>query len=700
MDYTLSVGSIIVDHKNYKNYRVVAVSESFTTLCEMNTTKFTLLRMEVAMLLGLIHDGNLSIERDDEIVFNEGNLIDELRTKYLIRKSMMHEVLNTYGPDYMELCSKKTKPELEAILLKYNISKNTFWRLCNAYFQSGLRNSALVDLRHFGNTKGKTYNYETKTGRPTEYLSNTGIVITNEVQGYFEEALKDYKSGRYVSIKDAFDRMNLLHFTKTELSDGELKTTLLPASERPTITQFRYFVNKHLNNQEKDLIKTSAMEQRNNKRLLLSDSLYGVKGPGDLVEIDACEADISLVSVLDPTKTVGRPIVYFMIDVYSRIILAASVAFDNNSMLGLSNLFLNLADDKQEYCARYGIRYDNPMIWPSNIIPNRVRVDRGAEFKSKEFERICNELGIERTLVLPGSGSLKGVVEQSFRQLHNNQNVHLENHGLIQKRHGSNHHQTATLNIEEYTQMVIGFVLAHNQKCLETYHMDKNMIEQGIKPIPALLWQYGIKNCYTPRSIPAKEQYLFNLMTPINARITRKGILYKELWYSNNNDNFLRLEMFNAGSKFLPFDARMDMRDVGSIYYIRDNRLMRADLNAAIRGNADYIGFTMKQYEDYLRKKKELLAEGKTHNEELSAFTYALNNNIVEAADKQALPDAKNMRPVREIEKQAKSKSNNIAQRLDLPPAQPTLASITPPVEKETKEIDTYSSWEEALEDW
>ena len=50
---------------------------------------------------------------------------------------------------------------------------------------------------------------------------------------------------------------------------------------------------------EIDLIKTSAIEQKNNKRILESDSLYGVLGPGDMVEIDACEADISLVSAID-----------------------------------------------------------------------------------------------------------------------------------------------------------------------------------------------------------------------------------------------------------------------------------------------------------------------------------------------------------------------------------------------------------------
>lgn len=96
--------------------------------------------------------------------------------------------------------------------------------------------------------------------------------------------------------------------------------------------------------------------------------------------------------------------------------------------------------------------FDNPAMWQSNIIPRRLRVDRGSEFKSKEFNRICNELGIEKQIVPGASGSLKGIVEQSFHQMHSKQNPHLENYGLIEKRYDSNHHKEATLNIKQYTK--------------------------------------------------------------------------------------------------------------------------------------------------------------------------------------------------------------------------------------------------------
>jgi hypothetical protein len=255
------------------------------------------------------------------------------------------------------------------------------------------------------------------------------------------------------------------------------------------------------------------------------------------------------------------------------------------------------------------------------------------------------------------------------------------------------------LNIEEYTKMVIGFVLTHNQQCLANFPLTKDMIIKKVQPIPVLLWKYGINNGFVPRPIPSLEQYLFNLMIPITAKVSRKGIGYKDLWYLNPDDRQLSREMFNSGNKRVSFEARMDLRDVGAIYYIRDHKLMTAKLNPLIQGNAEYAGLTMKQYEDYRKGKKELLAVGKTNNEELSAFNYAMNNAIVEEAIKPMLPDSKNMRPAREIEKQAKSQSNKISKRLKMAPKEPVIEAPAEPV-KPKNVIDTYSSWEEALEDF
>ncbi len=105
-------------------------------------------------------------------------------------------------------------------------------------------------------------------------------MITDEIKGYFNEALKEYKSGRQKNLRACYDKMNALHFTKTELCNGVPTLVLLSEAERPTMRQFYYYANKQLTEQEKDVIKTSMQEQRNNKRLITSDSMFEVFGPG------------------------------------------------------------------------------------------------------------------------------------------------------------------------------------------------------------------------------------------------------------------------------------------------------------------------------------------------------------------------------------------------------------------------------------
>lgn len=695
---SITTGNIVTDKEADTRYRIIYVSVNDIVLCEMDTTKFVLVSLSYMQMVELLQEHSFAISEDKGIVFDENRLSESVKTKYIRNRDMMNEVIAAYGPTFLELSGKKPKKQLYEILEKYNYSSSTFWRLCVKFFQSGMKSYSLLDGKTWSNVKGKELKRTAKSGKRSEYV-DSGIVVNDEVREHFEDAINNYKKGRNKSFRSAFDWMNYKYYSETKIVNGATTVGLMPESQRPTYNQFYYYCHKHITEQEMDLIKTSAAEQRNNKRLITSDSLHGVLGPGDMVEIDACEADVSLVSTADSNKTIGRPVVYFMIDVYTRAIIAMSVAFDNNSILGVTNLFLNLADNKKEYCSRYGMGFDDDAIWPSNIKPRRIRVDRGSEFKSKEFRRICNELGIELQIVSGASGSLKGVVEQSFHQMHSRQNEHLEDNGLIEKRYDSNHHREATLNIEQYTKMVINFVLMHNQQYDKNYPLTREMMDKKIQPIPAILWEYGA-NKIEPSRIPDKDQYLYTLMTPVNAKLSRRGISYNGLWYLSKDDKQLSKEMFRAGTKKVPFEVRMDKRSVGAVYYIRNGKLIKAPLNEMITGNIDYADLTEKEWNDYRKGKHQLDANGRIQNEDISAFNYSVNQEIVASAQKDTYSDKKNMRVTRELEKQKVSHDNNIEQRL-----QNEQTKILPekdvekiPVKEKTNQKKKPKSFQEAIE--
>lgn len=121
--------------------------------------------------------------------------------------------------------------------------------------------------------------------------------------------------------------------------------------------------------------------------------------------------------------------------------------------------------------------------------------------------------------------------------------------------------------------------------------------------------------------------------------------------------------MFSAGTKKIPFEVRIDKRDVGAIYYKRGNRLIYAPLNQQITGNADYAGMTYKEYEDFRKAKGSMDAHGRVYNEQLSANLYAINEGIVSSSKKENYSDKTKIRENREEQKQFISKENNIKQR-------------------------------------
>ena len=172
-----------------------------------------------------------------------------------------------------------------------------------------------------------------------------------------------------------------------------------------------------------------------------------------------------------------------MIDVYTRMIVAYSVAFDNNSVLGITNCFLNLLDDKQELCNRFGIQI-GANEWPSKILPLRLRSDYGAEYISHAMDTICCKLGVAKELVFPGDGFLKGAGRAAFHQIHAAQNSLLEGKGLIEKRYDSNHHQEAILNIQEFEAVLLTYIVGHNRKYMEEVSVDKGYAPAECEALP------------------------------------------------------------------------------------------------------------------------------------------------------------------------------------------------------------------------
>lgn len=635
-------------------YRVIGYRAGLFSLCEMNTKKLTIFLLPSKDLVKWATEGAARVEKS-----NSSNILlpDSEDENYLKKQALMRFIMQEYGPLYEKLYGKTTKTNLKKTMEDLGIQRDAAWRAIRRFLQSGLDMAAIVDGRSLRSGKRNPYKYSKKTGHPTMNALGKGVPLTDEIRTYFDEAIKDFLIGRAKTKKDAYMTMIEKHFINEEEIPTGIRVSVLPDNLRPTLKQFLNYTRVRVPQEEIDKAKTSAREQRNNKRLLLSDNLQGVMGPGDLWEVDECEIDLSLVSVENPSVTVGRPIVYVMIDVYTRMIVAYSVAFDNNSVLGITNCFLNLLDDKQELCNRFGIQIGADE-WPSKILPLRLRSDYGAEYISHAMDTICCKLGVAKELVSPATGSLKGQVEQVFHQIHAAQNSLLEGKGLIEKRHDSNHHQEAALNIQEFEAVLLTYIVGHNRKYMEKYPLTKDMRQQNVEPRPIDLWKYGVSLNGSPRPITNEVMFRHSLLLPVKASVGRAGITFKGLFYINLQDEALLRDMYLAsthGKKKLE-SACIDPRNIGHLYYIREGKLMTASLNYKKTGMKEYEGMTLSEYNALHNKKKDDDAIGRETNLQMDIVIRDRQAKIVSEAQKRHLsPSTENLRANRAAEKKARA---------------------------------------------
>lgn len=647
-------------------FRILNGSQELVPLCRLDTNSLEIRYINRIELLRQIRNKEVLIEDEKPEVFDYEQLPKWLQEQLDEKRKIMREIVEHYGPLFRELLGKASKVFLKEKAKEAKMSNPTIWKYVRQYLQSGYADIALIDKRFAGvSSKPRpNYQYTVKTGRPNNSAIEVGVVRTKEVEKQFEEFFLEYKKGRETTYENAYAGLiQKYYFYYPSNGDPPFQR---PISECPTFEQFYRYCHQRLSKDEKDAIKTSRAEQRNNKRLLTGSPRVDAVRPGWIVEVDAWEADVSVVAENNLEQCVGRPIVYFMVDVFSRAIVAMSVSFENNSYIGLTNLLLNLGDDKVQFAAKYGLPLD-VKYWPSNFIPHEIRCDRGAEMKGKLFGTVCNRLGITHTLVPPAMGSYKGLVEQSFHQLNSAIKPLMEGKGLITKRHDSNHHREAMLTLEDFTRQVITFLVSHNRSHLDASIMSKDMHRtEGFVPSPIGLWEYGCERFGMPRMITdaTKEQFLFDLLIEEKAKLDRTGINFKNLRYINSTDTELLKQMYDAGRKKVDFMVRIDPRDVNQVYYMRDNKLHAAPLNLGCQKSMSYAGMTWAEYEGYRARSKSLAIDSKEHNRRLAVERKCVNEVIVSAATTDHLADTNGILVARGKERHATNKSNCIKERI------------------------------------
>lgn len=650
---TIGIGNDLCIGDNI--YKIIYIDNEKTYMIKLNTDKIEFLIYGNEIINSLVKAiDQLPVKQHK--TYEIEKLSEDANKRYQTAIKIVKDIESMFGPTYVKLLDKNKNGIIQRLSIKYNVSVKTIWKYIRRYLQSAFDYNSLIDARLYNNGYS---NGPVRSGRKNIDNVTSEIVFDEKVQQQADTIIKRFKSHPQMTIRGAYQEFINVFYSEINTYNNRLEW--LPANKRPSYRQFDYYLRKKLSKQDLDEIRSTKLETLNNKRVLVSSSRTNALRPGWVVECDALEVDLSLVSDLNSEQTIGRPIMYVMVDVLTSCILAVSVSFENNSIIGLTNLFLNLCEDKVDLCRRYGLIID-PNTWPSNVIPHEIRCDRGSDFVSNKFKEICKNLNINLNYEAPGVGSFKGIVEQTFHQFHSTMRPKLEDYGLITKRFNSKHHDHAMLTISSFIKLVLNYVVYHNMHVIKDYPLSKEMLrDPNFDAVPYKLWQHYVSLKGTTFQINEsnRRNYLFNLLLPATAKISRAGVKYKGLFYISDDDELYE-EMYNCENKVKQFPIKFDPRNTGKLYYSDNGHIKELELNKSIPNNADFGNMTWNEYEEYLTKKKQLARKQKDDHLEINNQLRLNFDYIIEESKTEILPTKKNLLERRRDEKHQFNKMHQI----------------------------------------
>lgn len=522
-------------------------------------------------------------------------------------------------------------------------TKKTIYKWLRRYWQGGqTKNALLPRFDHCGGRGKERIKQEgpwdsVKRGQPGVLVragrERPGINVTLDIRDRLQRGWRlFYENRQEMTLTQAYQRTLEKFFNVGFRWEGDVRIPVLPpADELPTFNQFRYWYEKDRDPQRTLMARQGQRGFDSRYRPTLGDSRQMAFGPGSLYQIDATPTDIHLVSSLDRSRIIGRPTLYLVIDVFSSLIAGLSISVEAASWLAAMLALENATTDKVAFCEQYGISIA-ANEWPSHHLPAAILADRG-ELESYNADNLVNALGIRLHNTPPYRGDLKGLVERHFRTA--NDELIGELPGRIRQIHGCgdpDYRLDACLTLSEFTKLFIYHVLDYNAyHRLTGYPLDAEMIADHVEPYPLDLWHWGLQNRVGHLRSVAADIVRLNLLPQGSASVTRRGILFQELYYTcklaSDEQWFVRAR--ERGRWQIP--VAYDPRKTDVLYLRLDGGrcLERCEL---LPREGAFHGRDWHETLDYLTRRKVNEELAKTQEQQAQARRHAHQSQIIDEA--------------------------------------------------------------------
>jgi hypothetical protein len=357
-------------------------------------------------------------------------------------------------------------------------------RSLNAYLLAlGLRNGLLPWYLHCGNPGEQKFSTR-KTGRPTEFSTGEdaqldGINCNAQVREIFALGWNKYKKPG-ASVRQAF--LNTLNewFAKTVWWNGvTAKVTLQPEAKLFTEEQFEYWGKNQVGALSAIAIErgeTPARRSFERRQGKVSERHLTANGEAFL---DSTSCNQTMLSCASRLKALSSPWRTDVMGAAVGYIFGHHVGFESPSSMTALMAILHAAEDKVEYCARFGIK-----IKPRDWLPMTFRqivTDNG------EGKGVLVMKTLESMQCGASFGAAYDAINKSAQESHHARTQRHVDHlmpastmGKRPRRGEADRTGLARLHFYEYMPHLIQYVLDHNNKdiiTLPTIEMRRDDVE-------------------------------------------------------------------------------------------------------------------------------------------------------------------------------------------------------------------------------
>ena len=425
---------------------------------------------------------------------------------------------------------KKRTSLLKAVETASGIPINNLYGYLGKYWRGGFQRNALAPkYRNCGGARTA----ESLASRPgrRKRAGNNGKALTDHDRECFQRTIeKFYRNG--FTLRQSYNEM-LSHYYIHERFKGDPNPITMGADEKPSFGQFYYWYQKNRDIVQDIQCREGENNYERNHRAIIGRTEDDLFGPGASFQVDATIGDFYLVMESDRSRLVGRPVIVFFKDAWSRMITGMHITLENSSSQVWKEALANTFRNKAEYCAGFGISISREQ-WPCEVMPASITTDNG-EFAVKAIDDIVQELGITVESCPPYRGDLKGIIERTFETYQ----LHLKPYipGYVEKDAGTrgakDYRKDACLDIRTFISIMIRVVLFYNNShYLTDYPRTEDMRRYDIPAIPLHLWNYGIAHKGGALRTMSPEEYLPVLLPKGKATVTRRGIKLNGLYYT------------------------------------------------------------------------------------------------------------------------------------------------------------------------